>query len=105
MDRAQVLEKLEPISHIETRPVTHSPRTRVLVEPSQVVIRPGSGGHLIPLSADGVKAMTNFVGLPHKVCGELSADTFGRVVTELLGRKERYNLLLDNGEVQNFGEY
>jgi hypothetical protein len=49
--------------------------------------------------------MTNFVGLPHKVCGELSADTFGRVVTELLGRKERYNLLLDNGEVQNFGEY
>jgi hypothetical protein len=57
------------------------------------------------LSEDGVKAMTNFVGLPGAVSQQLSPDLFGRVVTELLARKERYNLLLDNGEVKNFGEY
>lgn len=105
MNRTNVLEKLEPICHSTVRPVEHTPRTRVLVQPGQVIIRPGSGGHLIPLSEDGVKAMTNFIGLPQKVCLELSPDLFGKVATELLGRKERYNLLLDDGEVQNIGEY
>jgi hypothetical protein len=105
MDRQAVLEKLEPISHVTTRPVEHSSTTRVLVTPGQVVIRPGSGGHLVPIAEDGVKAMTNFVGLPHSVSQELSPDLFGRVVTELLSRKERYNLLLDNGQVKNFGDY
>jgi hypothetical protein len=105
MDRTAVLEKLEPISHVSTRPVTHSPRTRVLIQPGQVLIRPGSGGQLVPVSEDGVKALANFVGLPQKVCKELSPSTFGTVATELLGRKERYNLLLENDEVQNFGEY
>ena len=105
MDRAAVLEKLEPLTHTTARQVVHSPRTRVLVQPGQVVIRPGSGGHLVPLSEDGVKAMTSFVGLPHTIAGQLSPDLFGRITTELLSRKERYNLLLENGQVQNFGEY
>jgi len=77
----------------------------VLVQPGQVMIRPGSGGALIPLSENGVKALANFVGMPMKLCQELSPDLFGRVATELLARKERYNLLLDNDEVQNFGDY
>lgn len=105
MERTAVLEKLEPISHVTTRPVEHTPRTRVLVEPGQVVIRPGSGGHLVPISEDGVKAMTNFVGLPQGVSRQLSPDLFGRVATELLARKERYNLLLDDGQVKNFADY
>jgi hypothetical protein len=105
MDRTAVLEKLESLSNTTARPVMHTPRTRVLVQPSQVVIRPGSGGQLVPLSENGVKAMTNFVGVPQTVCRELSPDLFGRVMTELLCRKERYNLLLDDGEVQNFGDY
>ena len=105
MNRTEVLEKLEPISHTTARSVEHTPRTRVLVQPGQVVIRPSSGGQLVPLSENGVKAMTNFVGLPRSVCQELSPDLFGRIVTELLSRKERYNLLLDDGQVQNFGEY
>jgi len=105
MDRTQVLEKLEPIRNTTARSVVHTPRTRVLVQPGQVVIRPGSGGQLVPLSENGVKAMTNFVGLPRAVCRDLSPDLFGKVVTELLSRKERYNLLLGDGEVQEFGEY
>lgn len=105
MEKTAVLEKLEPISHVSTRPVEHTPRTRVLVEPTQVVIRPGSGGHLVPLSDDGVKAMTNFIGLSQGVSKQLSPDLFGKVATELLARKERYNLLLDNGQVKNFGDY
>ena len=105
MDRTVVLEKLEPVSRISARQVEHNPRTRVMVEPGQVIIRPGNGGHLIPLSENGVKAMTNFVGLPRKLGQELSPELFGRVVTELLGRKERYNLLLDDGQVEGLAEY
>ena len=105
MNRTEVLEKLEPIRHTTTRQVEHTPRTRVLVQPGQVVIRPGSGGQLVPLSENGVKAMTKFVGLPQSLCKELSPDLFSRVATELLGRKERYNLLLDDGQVENFIEY
>jgi len=78
MDRAQVLEKLEPIRNTTVRPVVHTPRTRVLIQPGQVVIRPGSGGQLVPLSENGIKAMTNFVGLPRAICRELSPDLFGK---------------------------
>lgn len=105
MNRTEVLEKLEPISHMRVRQVEHTPRTRVIVQPGQVVIRPGSGGQLVPLGEKGVTAMTNFVGLPRKVCQDLSPDLFGRVATELLGRKERYNLLLEGDEVQDFADY
>jgi len=105
LNRTEVLEKLEPITRLTTRQVTHTPRTRVLVQPGQVVLRAGSGGALVPLSENGVKALTNFVGMPAKLCQELSPALFGRVATELLSKKERYNLLIDNAEVQNFGEY
>lgn len=105
MNREEVLEKLEPISRVRVRPVVHEPRTRVLVNPTEVVIRPGTGGALVPLSKDGVRAMTNFIGMPATVCSELTPATFGTVATELLAKKERYNLLIDNGMVQNFGDY
>ena len=105
MNRMDVLEKLEPICHITARQVEHNPRTRVLVEPGQVIMRPGNGGHLIPFSENGAKALAKFVGLPQKLCNELSPELFGRVTTELLSRKERYNLLLDNGQVENLVDY
>jgi len=105
MKRIEVLEKLAPICQTTVRPVQHSQRTRVIVEPGQVLIRPGSGGQLVPISDQGVKSLTRFVGLPHKVAGHLRPDLFARVATELLGRKECYNLLLDGEEVQNFTEY
>ncbi len=105
MNRTEVLEKLAPICQTTVRPVEHSPRTRVIVEPGQVMIRPGRGDQLVPVSNQGVKALAKFVGLPHGVAQELSPDLFARVSTELLGRKECYNLLLDGEEVQNFTEY
>lgn len=105
MNRTAVLEKLEPICHTTARQIEHNPKTRVLVEPGQVTIRPGNGGHLIPVGEDGVKALANFVGLPHNVCQRLSPDLYGRVTTELLARKERYNVLLENGEVRTFSDF
>lgn len=105
MNRTEVLEKLEPICHTTARQVEHNPQTRVLVEPGHVIIRPGNGGHLIPFNEKGVKALASFVGLPQRLCQNLSPDLFGRVTTELLGRKERYNLLLENGQVENLVDF
>jgi len=105
VNRTDVLEKLEPICHATARQMEHNPRTRVLVEPGQVTMRPGNGGHLIPFSENGTKALAKFVGLPQKLCNELSPELFGRVTTELLSRKERYNLLLDNGQVENLVDF
>ena len=105
MNRTDVLERLEPICHTTVKQIEHTAGTRVLAEPGQVAIRPVSGGKLIPLGTKGVEAMTRFVGLPKKLGEDLSLDLYGRVATELLARKERYNLLLDGDEVQEFVPY
>lgn len=105
MDRTEVLEQLEPISRTQVRQVEHSPRTRVVVTPDAVVLRPGSGGRLIPLSEQGTKALANFTGMPVGFCQKLSPGTFGTVATELLAQKERYNLLIDNDQVRDFADY
>ncbi len=102
MNKEEVLEKLQPMSNVSVRQVEHTPRTRVLVNPEQVVIRPGSGGQLVPLSENGVKALTNFVGMPDKVCKNLSPRLFGEVATELLALKVHYNLLISDEQVLSF---
>jgi len=105
MNRTEVLERLEPICHTKVRQVEHSARTRVICEPGQVVIRPSGGSQVVLIGEKGVKALTTFVGLPRKMSEELSPDLFGRVATELLSRKERYNLLLEGDVVESFSQY
>lgn len=105
MNREEVLEQLRPLTNTQVRQVEHGSRTRVIVTPEMVTLRPGSGGRLVPLSDNGVKAMATFVGMPQSLGRHLSFDTFGRVATELLARKERYNLLIDEGQVRDFAEY
>lgn len=105
MKRTEVLERLEPLTHTQVRQVEHSPGTRVLVTPETVMLRPGSGGHLMPLNENGVKALAGFIGMPQNMGNRLTPDTFGRAATELLARKERYNLLIEEGQVRDFAEY
>jgi len=105
MDKTEVLEKLQPICQTTMRQVTHTPRTRVVIQPDQVILRPGSGGQLIPMNEKGARAMANFIGMPNALCQSLNPDLFGKVATELLARKERYNLLIDQGEIRDFAEY
>ena len=57
------------------------------------------------MSEQGTRALANYIGMPRSLCQQLSPDTFGRVATELLARKERYNLLIDNGQVVDFADY
>lgn len=105
MNREQVLEKLGPLTQTRVRQVEHVPRTRVVFQPGQALIRPGSGGQLVPINETGVTALGKFVGLPENVSKQLSDDLRGRVTTELLSRRERYNLLLEDGQVADISPY
>lgn len=105
MNKLAVLERLEPLTNMQVRQVEHQPKTRVVVTPDMVILKPGSGGRSIPMSENGVKAMATFIGMPTSMGQRLSPDTFGKVATELLSRKERYNLLLDEGQISDFANY
>lgn len=102
MDRTEVLERLRPLTSLRTREVEHGPRTRVQVLPEQVVFRP-AGSAALTVAPEGVRALARFAQFPANLPERLSHDTLGRVATELLARRERYTLLISEGQVVDFG--
>ena len=104
MKRAEVMQQLEPLMGVTVKTIEHQPKTRVVVEPDQVILRPGSGGHLVPMNEQGVKSLANFVGMPQGMGKELSPDLFGRVTTELLERKHAYNVMMMEGAIVDFAK-
>jgi hypothetical protein len=104
MQKAEVMEHLKPLTGVTVRTIEHQPKTRVVVMPDQVILRPGSGGHLVPLQDSGVKALANFVGMPQTMGKEISPELFGRVTTEILARRGRYSILLSEGKVIDFAK-
>lgn len=105
MHRDEVLQKLESINRYRIRQVDTAERSRVRVTPEFITIRPGSGGALVPLNDNGVKSLQKFVGVPAALRSKLSEGTYSRMLTELLGRKERYNMLVADDQVVDFAEY
>ncbi|KKN40489.1 hypothetical protein LCGC14_0732780 [marine sediment metagenome] len=99
MNRAEVLEKLDPILETQVRQVEHSPRTRVVVTPDMVTFQPGGGQHHMEMTKAGVESMTKYIGLPWNIAGNLQPGTFGNVATELLSRKNRYSLVTKDGAI------
>lgn len=104
MNRTQVLEKIQPILDLDVRNIEHTPRTRVMVAPGAVVLRPGDGRRHLELSEGGVKSMAKFAGFPEGLAKNLSPDTFGRVATELLEHSQPYGVCLKEGMVVSFGK-
>ena len=102
MNRTEVLEQMAPLTDLRVREVEHTPRTRVMVTPEAVLIRPTQSGRFLPMAVEGIRDMAKFSGFPQDLAMELSPDTFGRVATELLARKGRYSLLLRQDMVVGF---
>jgi hypothetical protein len=101
MKAAEVLEAMKPIRNVKTRVLDYKPNTRVIINPENWSLRPG-GGALIPLEKKGEQALTNFVGIPKSIAENLSPELFGKVATELLGRKERFTVLMIEGFIVDF---
>lgn len=102
MNRDQVLEKIEPLTQMEVKEITHNPRTKVAVTPDMIVLRPGDGRHTLDLAEEGVRSMSSYAGIPPSLAQQVSPDLFGRLATELLGRKNRYSVIVDHGRVMKF---
>ena len=99
MNRVEVLERMEPILGTQVRTMEHNPRTRVMVTPDMVTLRPGGGQRHLEMTTGGIQSLTNFVGLPWNLAAKLRPKTFGTVATELLGRQHRYSLIIKEGVV------
>lgn len=104
MNREEVLEVIEPLTQLQVRNIEHSPRTRVTVAPDMVVLRPGGGARMMQMAEGGVKSMAKFAGLPVDLVKQISPDLFGRLATELLQRKRVYSIMLQEGQIVEFGK-
>ena len=92
----------------QLREIDHNPRTRVMVAPEHVSLRPGGGKRILEVTPGGVMSLVKLSGLPETVAKNIRPETFGLVATELLASKRRYSVVLKDGAVTNFvrrGEY
>ncbi len=103
MKKEEVLQHLEPLTGVAVRTIEHQPRTRVAVTPDQVILRPGAGGHLMPLNEQGIKSLAHFIGMTQPMGREISPELFGQVATQILSRRGRYSVMLMDGAIINFG--
>ena len=102
MNKTQVIEKISPLMGLNFREVQHEAHTRVTVNQDEVVFRPGSGGHSLPLNEAGQTGLAKFAGFPDGYFKALSNETLGRVATELLLRREKYGIMVKDGNIVDF---
>jgi hypothetical protein len=102
LNRTEVLERIEPITSTQVRTMEANPKTRIMVTPEMVVLRPGGGQHHLEMTTEGAKSMAKFVGIPENMAGKLSPATFGQVATELLGRQHRYSVMVRDRAIVGF---
>lgn len=99
MERTEVLERLQPIMDTEMRHMDALAKTRVVVTPDMITLRPGGGQHSLPFTTEGAKDMAKFIGLPWNVAMNLVPGTFGDAATELLQKKGRFSMMVREGAI------
>jgi hypothetical protein len=102
MQRDDVLQRLEPMTRTQVRTIDHGPHTRFNVTPEMIEIRPGNRQHALTLSKEGVTSLTKYAGLNEATAKKLSPRTLNSVLSELMDRKGRYSLLLQDNLVVAF---
>ncbi len=102
MNREQVLEQIAPVMDISAREVFHDTNTRFKSEGERNVFYPGAHGHALEINPDGMTSMLNFAGIAPSTAKKLSTQTLERATTELLADRERYNLLIKDGQIVGF---
>lgn len=98
------MEQIAPLCNRRVKKVEHSSHTKVVVSPENVTLRVGRG-NLLNLTKEGLKSLETFTGVPKAFEKALSADSFGRLATELLDRKETYDVITLENEVVGFDKH
>lgn len=104
MNRTEVLDRIQPIMDLSLRTIDHLPATRVEVHPDMVTLRPGRGGRIMEMGEEGVRSMSQYIEMPQNLTKRLTTATLGRVATELLEEKGRYDVLIREGQVVAFAD-
>lgn len=102
MERDDVLQRLEPMTRTQVRTIDHTPQTRFNITPEMIEIRPGNRQHALTLSKEGVTSLTKYAGLKEDTAKKLSPRTLNSVLSELMDRKGRYSMLMQDNLVIGF---
>lgn len=102
MNANQVMEKLAPVASVTAKKVERDPSTRIIVTPDMVTMRPGRGKRLLEVEKTSVKDLFQFLHTPPDMMGKLHPDTTSRVVNDLMGKHERFDLLMRDGKIIGF---
>ena len=54
MNRAEVMEKLEPMIGVKVREIEHSAQSKVVLRPDGIIIQPGNRQHALTLALDQI---------------------------------------------------
>jgi hypothetical protein len=100
LTREAILEKLEPFNRTNIRHVPDSSDSRVVIDENTVVIRPTRGARGIEVeTSEGLPNTLKVVGLPLDLAHKLSPGTFAACLSELLKKKEHYDIVVRNDKV------
>lgn len=103
MKRTEVLERIQPMTDLKLRVIDTTHAKVGIADDAErgeiVVLRPGTGGKLVPFHHDGVETLGKFVGFPVSTTEKLSRTTASNVMTELLRRQEKCSVFIRNGEI------
>lgn len=102
MNAQEILTEIQKMAPVSLKDIDHGANTRIFADAGKVTFRPGGGGHSMELDKEGVRSLSSFAGFPVNMRDNLSPDTYGRMATELLRKKERYTVLTNNGRATGF---
>src|SRR4030067_708059 len=105
MKRREVVEGVGPLVEGEVRNIRESDGVRVIAGADVVSLRPRRGARAIEMVPDGVRNMVSFAGLPLKIARELSRNTFGQLLSELMANTGKYSLIVKDDRVVNVIPY
>ncbi len=102
MKANDVLEQLADVRRVQAKVIDREPATKIVVTPDMVTMRPGKGKRLLEVEREGVKDLFQFLHMPPDMVSKINPGTCGQVANDLLGHKERFELLMRDGKVIGF---
>lgn len=99
MNKAEVMEKIQPLVQGTLRHVRDPRNTKVLVADNMVTLRTAKGATLLQVAPEGAKAMVSYAGIPLNIAKMLSPGTFGQVLSQVLDQKGSYSLVMKEDAV------
>ena len=102
MKANEVLDHLKDVRSVTAKVVEREPATKIVVTPDMVTMRPGKGKRLLEVGKEGVKDLFQFLHMPPDMVGKIMPGTCGQVANDLLGHKERVELLMKDGKIIGF---